>query len=702
MALLIHVIWPVLLAAVTSTADADPPDLHIAPYLQNVTPTSITVMWETKRPVVGTVEFGQQGKFNRKVTEPNAVKIHEVRLTELQPGGSYDYRVRYGDTLLRPASFTTAPPPGTREWRLVVYGDNRSNPEAHRKNVEQIIKLRPQIVLNSGDLVARGSVYEQWKPQFFDPLRGLAEYVPIYPCLGNHEQNSKHYYNYMSLPDDNNEVYYSFDYANAHIIALNTNAGDAPFQAGSAQTEWLIRDLEAHRDAEWKIVMFHHPLFACHPTRGVAPQRWVWQPIFDKYGVDLVVNGHDHYYQRTYAIGNYTGKPRRGVYHLISGGGGAGTYPIMPKVHAAYRRRIHHIVALEVMGDRMIGRAITNDGEVFDAFVLDKQAENSPEEFVAFEVYQLQRDLGKIIQQMPVAVATAEGVTVDTTLEVPNPFQAPIRMKLSWQSTAGWTLSPEEMTQILTPGAPIRLAIHAKARAEKLYPVPTARLHFTTPEGEMAFRNDRVEFFPLKVWPRKTLAVTTVSPAPEVDGDLSDATWNQTPKVGEFIDVQGNRQPERRLEAQLARSSDSLYIAARMEAPEGITRSGYEGRDNRRAPRNDHFRVHIGAGETSYTFLITAHGTLVDAKGGDPRWNSGFKAVAVATDGGWQMEMAIPLADLKAEGKLLRINLARKDATANTECEWSPTFGRSSLDHRVPMFRGDWNAVERFGVLEMK
>ena len=680
---------------------ADPPDLYIAPYLQNVTPTSITVMWETKYPIVGIVEFGQNGKFDRNANEKDSVKIHEVHLTGLKPGETYDYRVRYGKEVLQPASFTTSPPSGTREWRLVVYGDNRSNPGTHKRNVEQIMKLKPGIVLNSGDLVARGKVYEQWKPQYFDPLRGLAEYVPIFPCLGNHEQNAVHYYNYMSLPNENREVYYSFDYANAHIISLNSNAKDAPFQLGEPQTEWLIRDLEANKDAEWKIVFFHHPLFRCHPTRGITAQRWVWQPIFDKYGVDLVINGHDHYYQRTYAIGNYTGKPRRGVYHLISGGGGAGTYPVVPKVHAAFRRQTHHITMLEVMGDRILGRAVDIDGNIFDAFVMDKQAVNSPEEFISYEIYQVERDLGQAIRQLPLVPSNKEGVKIDTTLEVANPFQVPLRMVFSWKGANGWTLTPQQEVQILQPGVPFRIPIRAEARAGSFYPVPTAILHFTTPEGEKVFRNDLVSFFPVKLWPKRALKAVTVLKAPGVDGDLSDECWTRAIKVDDFVDVQGNNRPMRRVEAQVARNGDTLYVAAQMEAPEGITKSGYESRDNRRAPRNDHFRVHIGVGEEAYTFLVTAHGTELDAKGTDREWNSGFKAFAVATADGWQVEMAIPLQDLGVDGKQLRINLARKDATANAECELSPTFGNSSLDHRVPMFQGDWNAVERFAVLKM-
>ena len=403
----------------TSAEEVSP--FYITPYLQNVTPSAITVMWETREASKGIVEFGRNGRYDRSVSEAIPVKIHELRLSGLLTGTTYDYRVAAPDGSTFEANFTSAPEPGTDNWRLVVYGDNRSNPDTHRAIVEQIKKFNPDIILNSGDLVARGKEYDLWKAQYFDPLRGLAEYVPIFPCLGNHEQNADHYYNYTSVPDENGEVYYSFDYANAHIIALNSNRRDAPFQLGEAQTEWLIKDLKANQDKQWIIVFFHHPLFRSHPTRGIEPQRWVWQPIFDEYGVDLVVNGHDHYYQRTYAVGAYSGIDRNGVYHLISGGGGAGTYPIIPKIHAAARRRVHHITAMEVMGDRIIGRAIDIDGTVFDSFVLDKKSTRSAEEFIAYEGYLLDRDLGEAIRKMPATPVSKSGVEVSELIEIPNP-----------------------------------------------------------------------------------------------------------------------------------------------------------------------------------------------------------------------------------------------------------------------------------------
>lgn len=696
---------PLLLTLQTATglaADADPPDLYIAPYLQNVTPDAITVMWETTEPVIGIVEYGRNGKYKDKVKEPEAHKLHEIRIDGLTAATTYDYRVRYGDATLTPASFTTAPPPGTENWRFVVYGDNRSNPDTHARNVKQILKLKPGIIINTGDLVAQGSEYAQWKPQYFDPLRGVSEHIPIFPCLGNHERNAIHYYNYHSLPDDQGEVYYSFDYGNAHFISLNSNSQDAPFELGEKQTEWLIEDLKKNKDATWKFVYFHHPLFRAHPTRGIGEQRWVWQPLFEEYGIDFVINGHDHYYMRSYPIGRYEGKPKRGVYHLISGGGGANTYPMVPKEHAAFRRRIHHVTAIDVMGDRLIGRAVDVDGNVFDAFVIDKQAVNSPEEFMAYEIFELERDLGEAIREMPLVKVDGNRVEVDTVIEVKNPFKTPLRMTLQWHGTNGWQVDRQQQTGMLEPGQPLRIPIRVRGESEALHPVPTATLKFGTPEGEKAFRNDRVLFYPLKVWKDQTISAVAAASAPTIDGNLDDAAWQQVAPIDGFIDVQGANSPVRRTEARVIHKDGILYVSALVEAPEGLAEQGYEGRDNSRAVRDDHVRVHIGAGDTSFTFLVNARGSFLDASGTDREWNSDFQASTAANHDGWQAEMAIPLKELELGGEPWRINIVRRDQTANRECEISPTFGKSSLDHSVPMFTSDGAAVDRFARLTLQ
>ncbi len=706
-------------------------ELYLTPYLQNVTPTSITIMWETTGVIVGTVEFGENDRFDREATDSRPRTIHEVHLTGLDPATTYTYRVRFGDQVVSPASFTTAPPPGTENWRMVVYGDNRSNPDTHARNVEQIMKLDPGLVINSGDLVAAGSRYEQWKTQYFDPLRGLAEHVALFPCLGNHEQNAVHYYNYHSLPDDQGEVYYSFDYANAHFIALNSNTRDAPFQLGDPQTEWLIADLKAHRNATWTFVFFHHPLFRAHATRGITPQRWVWQPIFDEYGVDLVISGHDHYYMRSYAIGDYQGKPRRGVYHLISGGGGAPTYPMTPKAHAAARQRVHHITAIDITGDRLVGRGIDLDGNEFDTFVIDQQVVEPPDEFVAYEIFELERDLRTAVLELPV-VEVGEPVEIDETLRVPNPFDVPIRASVTWRETDGWVVPPPE-TATLEPGSMLEIPVRVRFTGPDIYPLPTVTLEFREPDGSQAFRNDTVRVEPLRVRQAQTVRVPEMTSVPEVDGvfDFAEPGWSAAMRLDPLVSVQGDALASRQVEARLAHRAGWLYVAARMEALPGVVEDGATGRDNVRALSDDSLRVVLAVDEQVYVFIVAAGGTVLDARltevAPGPRrgrqmllqglgWNSGFAAATAPTADGWQAELAIPVAQLWAEDAVLSINVVRHDLTPNSAlcltpgvvcdlvniAELAPTFGASDLDHRIPMYGSDPTAIDRFARLVLQ
>ena len=706
-------------------------ELYLSPYLQNVTPTSITVMWETTRGIVGRVEFGENDRFDRQATDAEAHTIHEVHLTGLDPATTYSYRVHFGDQVLSPASFTTAPPPGTPNWRMVVYGDNRSNPVTHARNVEQIMRLDPGLVINTGDLVAAGSRYEQWKTQYFDPLRGLAEHVALFPCLGNHEQNAIHYYNYHSLPDEQGEVYYSFDYGNAHFIALNSNARDAPFQRGDPQTEWLIADLEAHRDATWTFVFFHHPLFRAHATRGVTPQRWVWQPIFDQYGVDLVITGHDHHYMRSYPIGKYRGEPGRGVYHLISGGGGAPTYPMTPKAHAASRRRTHHITAIDVMGDRLVGRGIDLDGHEFDTFVIEQQAVHPPDESIAYEVFELERDLRAAVLELPVVEVADRAVETAETLRVSNPFDLPIRATVTWHGTDGWVVPPSREGAVLEPGAALEIPIRARTTGTDIYPLPTATLSFRRPDGSRAFRNDTVRFEPLRVKRTETVRVPAMTTAPRVDGALDERGWSTAARLRPLVSVQGNALAARQVEARLAHRAGTLYLAARVEAQPGVVEHGTAGRDNRRALTDDSLRVALAVDDKVYMFIVTAGGAVLDARVGEvapgPRrlrrillqglgWNSGFTAATAPTTGGWQAELAIPVSQLWAANAALRINLARHDLTPSSAlcvsldiacdlvnvAELTPTFGPSDLDHHIPMYESDPTAIDRLAPLVLQ
>lgn len=112
--------------------------------------------------------------------------------------------------------------------------------------------------------------------------------------------------------------------------------------------------------------------------------------------------------------------------------------------------------------------------------------------------------------------------------------------------------------------------------------------------------------------------------------------------------------------------------------------------------------LHIGVGDTVYSYIVNPVGALGDGKNENPGWNSSAKVAAMAYADGWQLELEIPLNELNIEDEPLTINFVRNDKEGDTQSEYSLTFGKSGLDHRVPMYETDRGAVQQFAELKLK
>jgi hypothetical protein len=185
--------------------------------------------------------------------------------------------------------------------------------------------------------------------------------VPYYPSLGNHENLGSPYFRYFDVARE-----YSFDYGNAHFVSLDSNR---PLKEHAAQAAWLKKDLGAHQKSTWRIVFFHHTPLTCVTIPGrrerAAGLRARLEPIFRQYKVQLVINGHDHDYQRHWVDG---------ICYIVTGGGGAPLYGVKantPFVKVA--RAVHHYCEITVDGDKMKLRAVQPDGTVIDQFELSAQ-----------------------------------------------------------------------------------------------------------------------------------------------------------------------------------------------------------------------------------------------------------------------------------------------------------------------------------------
>ncbi|CDE72746.1 putative uncharacterized protein [Acidaminococcus sp. CAG:917] len=160
-------------------------------------------------------------------------------------------------------------------------------------------------IANAGDMTDNGKNFMQWSLA----LDTMVEYyanTTVFMTAGNHESGSNAFRNFLTqtAPDDQNisdGMYYSFTYGNVHIAVLNTNDSDSENGLGETQLNWLIDDLK-NDDSTWTIILLHKSLYSVGSHTNdpeVVKMREQLTPIFAQYGVDVVIQGHDHTYSST-------------------------------------------------------------------------------------------------------------------------------------------------------------------------------------------------------------------------------------------------------------------------------------------------------------------------------------------------------------------------------------------------------------------
>ena len=329
------------------------------PYLQFNRSGDMIVLWETDVAGPSRVDYGVTEGVEHYIDHPALLTLHRVELFGLEPETIYHYRIRTGDVQVGTFTFRT-PVNGSTPFAFAVFGDSRTTPEQSAAIGRQMASHHPHFLLHSGDLVSQGSVYEQWEQQFFSPLGETLTRIPIFPVLGNHEQNSEHFYNFFP-----SGCWYSFDYGNARFIALDTNAASGGFEPGTEQYGWLEQTLK-ETDAMWRIVWFHHPPHSSGNHGGSVAQREAFAPLFEKYKVDMVFNGHDHIYERSFPMQANRRVDESGVIYVVTGGGGAPLYSVNAGEWTAFATSVHHCCIISIHGAHLRLCAYELNGEAVD------------------------------------------------------------------------------------------------------------------------------------------------------------------------------------------------------------------------------------------------------------------------------------------------------------------------------------------------
>ncbi len=264
----------------------------------------------------------------RELVKDRLTHSFSATLENLKPGVSYSYMVGdpSGEVWSRPRSFTI-PAPQNGGFSFIHLGDIQVSPSFFGELLAKVHSRHPDsaFYMISGDLVEDGDWRYMWDA-FAAAASDVFSVKPVAATLGNHDYRRgkgfglEYFQGLFNLPGNGpagQAGTYSFRHENVYFIALDSN------QDSAGQKEWLEEQLKAAAGADFQIIMFHHPPYCRKQDRRRAEIVKNWAPLFDKYGVDLVLNGHDHVYLRTKKIngGRQVGDGENGVTYVVATSG---------------------------------------------------------------------------------------------------------------------------------------------------------------------------------------------------------------------------------------------------------------------------------------------------------------------------------------------------------------------------------------------
>ncbi len=256
-----------------------------------------------------------------------------------------------------------------------MLGDSGDGGTAQLRVRDRLLATPADFILHTGDMVYQNGAAEDFDRTYFAPYRALLRRLVLWPCLGNHDVRTADgapWLEAFHTPANNpagKEHYYSFDFGTAHVAVLDSNRSTSP---GSAQHLFLDQDLGAST-ALWKFVAFHHSIYSSGNHGSDLQIRANLVPLFDKHGVDVVLMGHDHHYERTLPLrADLVVEPGLGTAYITTGGGGAELYPVGANTFTAYAESAFHYTRVAVDGGTLLAQMIRDDGTIGDSLTLVK------------------------------------------------------------------------------------------------------------------------------------------------------------------------------------------------------------------------------------------------------------------------------------------------------------------------------------------
>lgn len=327
------------------------------------------VNFVTEASCIGHVKYREIGGSWSVRSDSSAALNHHIYLP-CYPYTQYQYIILADGDSIGPYSFWTAPEPGAMEdFQFCAYGDTRNGHTMHSTVIDHMESCHPMFVTHSGDMIDDGHDNSQWDTYFevIADWNHLAREAPFFYAMGNHDDESVYFYDAVKLPQNphGTEAYSSFDWGRIHFVAINS---EIDYSLTSDQYEFLSNDLTAASSNpayDFIIGLVHRPLYSSGYHGREEDLAEVLEPLLIANDVDLVIQGHDHMYERSYA--------QDGVIYVVSGGGGAPPSPIfwwLP--HSAFGYNLyHHLEFIYEAEEHKLSMYMHNySDEIIDSLIL--------------------------------------------------------------------------------------------------------------------------------------------------------------------------------------------------------------------------------------------------------------------------------------------------------------------------------------------
>ena len=413
------------------------------PYLQKATTSSIIVRWRTDINVNSKVLYGlSPTSLTQNETISGTRTEHSVQLTGLSPNTRYYYSVGYDLIVIQGSNqnyFVTNPLPNTEgKYTFWVTGDCGNNSTNQINVLNQYLNFIGDSVTHGwlllGDNAYSFGTDQEYTTNFFNIYQPtIMKHAPIWPVPGNHDYGNSatsqdnhnvSYYSIFDLPvngeaggvPSNNEAFYSYDYGNIHFLALDSYGEESNkrlYDTTGTQVQWIKQDLVANHK-KWTIAYWHHPPYTMGSHNSDTESELIlmrtnFVKMLESYGVDLIMCGHSHSYERSKLMkGHYGLEPTfnatthnistssarydgstnscpyrkdsvkvSGSVYIVAGSAGqlGGQQTAYPHNAMFYSNTINGgSLILQVDGRRLDGKWLCSDGIIRDQFNIYKDA----------------------------------------------------------------------------------------------------------------------------------------------------------------------------------------------------------------------------------------------------------------------------------------------------------------------------------------